>query len=218
MSPFPASQAALGLATTGAAFGTATVGAGMQASGQGASGAAADAAASGAAVHPALRGLPAPPPGPWAPPGAPPHSPPPTAGAQAWAPSSAQPTHQPPTDATGATSLEEAPSRRALRGFLYSFHGDPNGAFWPLFAGRNVIGRGGSGEVLDIEIHDPTTSSRHGVIAFDTATGVCYEDAGSTNGSFVNDQPVGYRGSVELHDGDRIRFGGFNAAVKFVSR
>ncbi|MBI5532531.1 MAG: FHA domain-containing protein [Deltaproteobacteria bacterium] len=107
--------------------------------------------------------------------------------------------------------------RRALRGFLYSFHADSNGVFWPLFMGRNILGRAGSGETLEIEIADPTTSSRHATITCD-ANAVVLEDEGSTNGSFVNDQPVGYKGKIELHDGDRIRFGAYNAAVRLVSR
>jgi len=107
---------------------------------------------------------------------------------------------------------------RELRGFLYSFHNDPNGTFWALHAGPNVIGRADSGEQVDIAVADPTTSSRHAVITSEGPTRMILQDSGSTNGTFVNDQPVGYQGSVELHDGDRIRLGGYNAAVRFVSR
>jgi pSer/pThr/pTyr-binding forkhead associated (FHA) protein len=108
-------------------------------------------------------------------------------------------------------------SRRQLRGFLYSFHGDTGGVFWPLYVGRNTLGRSGSGESLEIEIADPTTSSRHAVILCE-ANSVVLEDEGSTNGSFVNDQPVGYRGKIEVQDGDRIRFGAYNAAIRLVTR
>ncbi len=107
---------------------------------------------------------------------------------------------------------------RELRGFLYSFHSNPHGEFWPLFAGENPCGRADSGEALDISINDPTTSSRHAILLSDAPSRMMLQDAGSTNGSFVNDQPVGYQGSVELHDGDRIRLGGYNAVIRFVTR
>jgi len=111
-----------------------------------------------------------------------------------------------------------AATKRQLRGFLYSFHSDAAGVYWPLYVGRNVLGRSGSGEVLDVEINDPTTSSRHGVLACEPSGTVVIEDEGSTNGTFVNDNAIGYRGKIELHDGDRIRFGAYNAAIRLVSR
>jgi len=117
-----------------------------------------------------------------------------------------------------AATGKAAGGKRELRGFLYSFHASQSGDFWPLYAGENAIGRADSGEALDIPIDDPTTSSRHAVLISDGPNRITLQDAGSTNGSFVNDQPVGYQGAVELHDGDRIRLGGYNAAVRFVTR
>lgn len=104
-----------------------------------------------------------------------------------------------------------------LRGFLYSFHSDQGGVFWPLYVGRNTAGRAGAGESLEIEIPDATTSSRHAAIVCD-ASSVAIEDEGSTNGTFVNDQPIGYRGKTELRDSDRVRFGAYNAAIRLVTR
>lgn len=109
------------------------------------------------------------------------------------------------------------PNRAELRAFLYSFHNDPKGVFWPVYADQTVVGRAGSGEVLDLEIHDPTTSSRHAVLVSNQPGQLTLHDAGSTNGTFVNDQPVGYGGNVELHDGDRIRFGAYCVTVRFAS-
>lgn len=126
-----------------------------------------------------------------------------------------------PPPQPGLEDTNKAPrptGRRELRGFLYSFHANPEGEFWPLYAGQTVVGRSDSGEALDIPINDPTTSSRHAVFVSDAPNRMTLQDAGSTNGSFVNDQPVGYQGSVEIHDGDRIRLGGYNAAVRFVTR
>ena len=64
---------------------------------------------------------------------------------------------------------------------------------------------------------DSTTSSRHAVIHFDVARGVVFiEDLGSTNGTFVNDVPIGHNGRRELRDNDRVRFGGFSALLKLL--
>ncbi len=111
-----------------------------------------------------------------------------------------------------------AQAPRVLRAFLYSFHNDSSGAFWPIYTGRTIVGRAGSGEQLDIEINDPTTSSRHALVVIEGFSSVILEDACSTNGTFVNDQPIGYQGKVEIRDGDRIRFGGYNASIRLLSR
>ncbi len=131
-------------------------------------------------------------------------------------PGMAQPA--PPAPDAMADTNKAPDGSRELRGFLVSFHANPHGDFWPLYAGENVIGRSDSGEALDIPINDPTTSSRHAALISGGPSKMTLQDAGSTNGSFVNDQPVGYQGSVELHDGDRIRLGGYNAAIRFVTR
>lgn len=116
-----------------------------------------------------------------------------------------------------AATAPATQGKRQLRAFLYSFHTDHFGAFWPLYMGRNPIGRAGSGETVDIEIADPTTSSRHAVLLCDLTT-VTLEDEGSTNGTFVNDQPLGIRGRAELRDGDRVRFGAYNATIRMANR
>ena len=109
--------------------------------------------------------------------------------------------------------------KRELVGFVVSYQGDPFGAFWPLHAGRNVVGRAGAAEALDLEINDPTTSSQHAAFHVDSATrAVHLEDLGSTNGTFVNEEPLGPQGHREIRDGDRIRFGGFTLVLKVVPR
>jgi len=128
-----------------------------------------------------------------------------------------QPMQQPTPQAADAVPAPQEGGARVLRGFLYSFHTEQAGVFWPLFAGRNTAGRAGAGESLEIEIADATTSSRHAAIVCD-ASSVVIEDEGSTNGTFVNDQPIGYRGKTELRDGDRVRFGAYNAAIRLVTR
>lgn len=115
-------------------------------------------------------------------------------------------------------SYGEAPAR-VLRGFLVAYGTNANGDFWALTAGRHTVGRSGSGDGLDIPLQDPTISSRHAVLVVDGASGsVGIEDTGSTNGTFVNDEHIGYGGRRELRDGDRIRFGGFTTIVKVIGR
>jgi pSer/pThr/pTyr-binding forkhead associated (FHA) protein len=68
-------------------------------------------------------------------------------------------------------------------------------------------------------MQDPTISSRHAALVIDAASGsIGVEDTGSTNGTFVNDEHIGFNGRRDLRDGDRLRFGGFSAVVKVIGR
>jgi pSer/pThr/pTyr-binding forkhead associated (FHA) protein len=72
---------------------------------------------------------------------------------------------------------------------------------------------------VDIQLADPTISSRHAAVLVDAASGnVSVEDTGSTNGTFVNEEHLGFNGRRELRDGDRVRFGGFTTIVKVIGR
>lgn len=120
----------------------------------------------------------------------------------------------PPPDAT-----QYAQGGRVLRGFLVSFQSNPLGEFWPLYTGRLTVGRSNSGEALEVPIADPTISSRHGAFTVDPLSGsIQIEDTGSTNGTFVNDEHLGFNGRRELRDGDRVRFGGYATIVKVLAR
>lgn len=135
-----------------------------------------------------------------------PYAPPPPQGAPqpAYEPPPAQPANLPPN---------------ALRGFLVAYQSNAGGEFWPLTGGRHTIGRANSGEQLDIPLADATISSKHAAITVDVPTNtVTVEDRGSTNGTYVNDEHIGYSGRRDLRDGDRVRFGGFSTIVKIVSR
>lgn len=102
-------------------------------------------------------------------------------------------------------------------GFLVSFHGDPLGAFFPLYAGVNRIGRAGAADGLDVAIADPATSSNHANLHLDPATNrVVIEDLGSTNGTFVSDERLPHASHRDLHDGARIRFGSYTAKLLMV--
>lgn len=67
-------------------------------------------------------------------------------------------------------------------------------------AGNVTLGRG------DVEIHldDPFASSRHARI-WKQGHVLVIEDLGSTNGTYLNDEPL--NGPQPLHPGDRIRIG-----------
>lgn len=77
--------------------------------------------------------------------------------------------------------------------------GHESGVAYDLMHGA-TLGRG------DVEIHleDPFASSRHARISREGHVAVL-EDLGSTNGTYLNDQPLD--GPQPLHDGDRIRIG-----------
>ena len=76
---------------------------------------------------------------------------------------------------------------------------EPGSAF--DLVGGAVLGRG---DAVDIQLEDPFASTRHARISWQGST-VMIEDLGSTNGTYLNDEPL--RGPAPLHVGDRIRIG-----------
>ena len=134
------------------------------------------------------------------------------------APPAAAPAPAPAAPAPPAATAPD-PNNKTLRGFLVAYQSNQNGDFWPLTGGRHVVGRAGAGPDIDIQLADPTISSRHAVIVVDGGAGtIALEDTGSTNGTFVNDEHLGFNGRRDLRDGDRLRFGGFTTVVKVVGR
>jgi pSer/pThr/pTyr-binding forkhead associated (FHA) protein len=104
-----------------------------------------------------------------------------------------------------------------LRGFLVPLQGRPTQEYWALHGTVATVGRANTGDHVDVAVLDSTTSSRHAALHFDVARGIVYvEDLGSTNGTFVNDVPIGHNGRRELRDNDRVRFGGFSALLKLL--
>jgi len=137
------------------------------------------------------------------------------------------PAQQPGGFPSGAPDAQPAPGAaaapnlppNALRGFLVSYQSNTQGDFWPLNGGRKTIGRANSGEQVDIPLSDATISSRHAALVIDGVTGtVQIEDTGSTNGTFVNEEHIGFNGKRDLRDGDKIRFGGYTTIVKVIGR
>jgi FHA domain-containing protein len=74
------------------------------------------------------------------------------------------------------------------------------GAAYDLSNGA-LLGRGSE---ADIVLEDSFSSSRHARL-YPQGDALVLEDLGSTNGTYLNDEPLG--GPQPLHDGDRIRIG-----------
>ncbi len=131
-----------------------------------------------------------------------------------------QPAHvQPVAQPVAEAAREAPPPANALRGFLVAFQTNPAGDFWALRGGKSTLGRANSGENIEILLPDPTISSRHATITVDVSAGtVTVEDTNSTNGTYVNEEPIGTGGRRDLRDGDRVRFGGFTTVVKLLGR
>lgn len=107
----------------------------------------------------------------------------------------------PPPDATGlhAAARGVGVGGDAPRLVVESVPGLQRGSAYDL-EGDCTLGRG------DVEIHldDPFASGRHARL---TRQGnvMVLEDLGSTNGTYLNEEPV--QGPQPLHPGDRIRIG-----------
>jgi pSer/pThr/pTyr-binding forkhead associated (FHA) protein len=111
-----------------------------------------------------------------------------------------------------------ADGRRTLAGFLVSYQDDAAGKFWPLYQGKNSIGRADTGQKVDIEVAHGTTSTHHASVDCEGQRFVL-SDMGSTNGTFHNEEAIGFQGKRDLRDGDKIRFGGYSVmVVNVVSR
>ncbi|HEY2320541.1 MAG TPA: FHA domain-containing protein [Solirubrobacteraceae bacterium] len=77
--------------------------------------------------------------------------------------------------------------------------GHESGVAYDLMDGA-VLGRGD----VEIKLEDPFASSRHARISREGHV-LVIEDLGSTNGTYLNEEPLS--GPQPLYDGDRIRIG-----------
>jgi len=93
-------------------------------------------------------------------------------------------------------------AKRKLAGWLISFTWDENGDGFPLYFGKNEIGRVHANDII---INDPAMSNHHGTILF-RGSDVILNDDLSTSGTYVNDmsKPVD---KVMLKDNDLIKMG-----------
>jgi hypothetical protein len=116
----------------------------------------------------------------------------------------ASPAEAPASDATGmyAASAGLSPDIVGEEPRLRVEHamGLRDGDEYELIDGV-VLGRG---DVADIQLEDPFASTRHAQISRQGEV-LVLEDLGSTNGTYLNGEPL--RGPQPLHPGDRIRIG-----------
>jgi hypothetical protein len=109
----------------------------------------------------------------------------------------------PALDATGmypvADSVGDAENQFEPRLLVEQAAGHEAGIAYDLASGA-TLGRGD----VEIRLDDPFASSRHARISTQGHL-VVIEDLGSTNGTYLNEQPL--TGPQPLHDGDRIRIG-----------
>jgi hypothetical protein len=106
-------------------------------------------------------------------------------------------------DSTGmysaADGLGEVPEDFEPRLLVERAPGHETGIAYDLLDGA-TLGRGN----VEIRLEDPFASSRHAQITRQGHS-VVIEDLGSTNGTYLNEEPL--TGPQPLHPGDRIRIG-----------
>jgi hypothetical protein len=109
----------------------------------------------------------------------------------------------PASDATSMYAavdpLEAEPNGFEPRLFVDRAPGHESGTAYDLVRGA-TLGRGD----VEIQIDDPFASSRHARISRQGHL-LVIEDLGSTNGTYLNEEPLS--GPQPLHPGDRIRIG-----------
>jgi hypothetical protein len=113
----------------------------------------------------------------------------------------AVPANQPGADATSmyAASVGDDYDEFEPRLLVEHAAGHEPGVAYDLSGGA-TLGRGD----VEIRLDDPFASSRHARITREGYV-LVIEDLGSTNGTYLNDEPL--TGPQPLHPGDRIRIG-----------
>ncbi|GHS94490.1 hypothetical protein FACS1894207_2780 [Bacteroidia bacterium] len=99
----------------------------------------------------------------------------------------------------GGKSLE----RRKLAAFLVTYSLDPSGEFFPIFEGRNYVGRDSSSNICIQD--DSLISSKHFSILYRSVDKKFkFKDEQSSNGTFINEKLAD---EGELKNFDTIRIG-----------
>ncbi|MDR1680342.1 MAG: FHA domain-containing protein [Prevotellaceae bacterium] len=102
----------------------------------------------------------------------------------------------------GGTVIAGNTDGRKLVGFLVSYSVDSNGVFFPLYEGRNVIGRGPSADICIPE--DSAITEKHCSILYRSIDQKFkFKDEQSTNGTFVNEE-IQDEGNLKEHDIIRV--------------
>jgi FHA domain len=106
---------------------------------------------------------------------------------------------EPAADATGMYAVAAPGAEFEPRLLVERATGHESGVAYDLTEGA-TLGRGN----VEIRLDDPFASSRHARITREGYT-LVIEDLGSTNGTYLNEEPL--TGPQPLHAGDRIRIG-----------
>ena len=102
--------------------------------------------------------------------------------------------------AGSALAADTGTPYREARLVVASAPGMRSGEAWDLDSDL-ILGRGAAAHVV---LNDSFSSSRHARLS-PQGDAIVLEDLGSTNGTYLNGEPL--TGPQPLHDGDRIRIG-----------
>lgn len=115
--------------------------------------------------------------------------------------------------------IEEAESGQSnevqhdpIVGFLFSVSRTPYGEYWPLYIGKNTIGRNTGDFANMINLSEGSVSGEHAALVIEQYTNpnetvAVLENKGSKNGTFINGKRVIYGRTEECKNGDILRFG-----------
>jgi len=101
------------------------------------------------------------------------------------------------------------PRPRSNEAALVVIHGTDLGKKYDLRQAETIIGRASK---ADIQVDEESVSRSHAVLA-NNGQNVVVKDLGSTNGTYINDEPVG--STLELRNGDLLRIG--RTIFKFIA-
>ena len=86
------------------------------------------------------------------------------------------------------------------------------GKHWLLHDGDNLVGRAETSVKCEIAIAHGTTSTRHAQVSCNDGR-IAVTDMKSTNGTYVNGRRIDPNVPTPLHDGDKVRFGGYTVTL-----
>lgn len=120
-------------------------------------------------------------------------------------------TRFPGVEGADAAQQAEAP-HDPIVGFLFSVSKTPFGEYWPLYIGKNTIGRNTTDSANMINLLEGSVSSEHAALVIEQYTNpnetvAVLENKGSKNGTFINGKRVIYGRTEECKNGDILRFG-----------
>ena len=115
---------------------------------------------------------------------------------------------EPRKAATQTATRRNPVAGKPVVGFLYSISRTAFGEYWPLYIGRNIIGKNPDANVC---LAEGTVSDNHAILVvrqIKNTGGViaAISDTQSTNGTMINGDTIGFT-SEECHNGDIITIG-----------